>query len=165
MRLIRWLVLGALLASPEVVLAQRASSVLTLKTSAPSATGAGAFVVETLGATAGSVLGFAVIYATADDCDVEDLGCNIGKAGLGIVTSTVGATLGAVLAGNMADTRPSGLGAALGAIAGAAAGLGMWHLFTEELDISNSPTVAIGAYSVTQGVLTALGSRIGRSLK
>ena len=58
------------------------------------------------------------------------------------------------------DTDPSLLGASLGAIAGAGVGVGLWHLFTEELDIGNSPLIAVLTYSTAQGLASALGSRL-----
>ena len=156
--------LMAVLMMPQLAHGQRASSVLAAKPGA--AAGAGAFVIEGFGATAGSFAGMvAVVLATRDDCDVEDLSCNLGNAGLGLLTSTAGAALGATLAGNLAATEPSGWGAIVGAVAGSVAGIGVWHLVTEELNISRSRKVAVASYSLTQGVVTALGSRIGAALR
>ncbi|HEX6252021.1 MAG TPA: hypothetical protein VFZ56_11360 [Gemmatimonadaceae bacterium] len=123
-------------------------------------TGTRAFAIEAAGATAGSLLGFGVVYLARDSCGVEDLGCTIRKAGLGIGLSTVGAAAGGYFAGRAGGTNPSGWGSALGAVAGAAAGVGAWHLFTEELDVANSPAAAIAVYAVTQGLLTAAVSRL-----
>ena len=131
-----------------------------------SRTGAGAFMAETLGATAGSLVGFGLVYLGREACTHPDeLACAIRGAALGIGASTVGAVLGDHLAGRAAGSDPSTLGAALGAVVGAAAGVGAWHLFTEELDITNEPAVAILAYSLTQGLLTAAGSRIAHRLR
>lgn len=77
-------------------------------------TGARAFAIEAAGATAGSLLGFGVVYLARDSCGVEDLGCTIKKAGLGIGLSTVGAAAGNHMAGRLGGTNPSGWGAALG---------------------------------------------------
>jgi hypothetical protein len=123
-------------------------------------TGARAFAIEAAGATAGSLVGFGVVYLTRDGCGVEDLGCTIKKAGLGIGLSTVGAAVGSHVAGRVGGTNPSGWGGALGAVLGAAAGVGAWHLFTEELDVANSPAAAIAVYAVTQGLITAAVSRL-----
>ena len=159
-----------ILASDAV--AQRAPSrfqnaQLTLETRAlPGApSSGGAFLIETVGGAAGSLLGFGLLYLIGNDCDVEDLGCNLEHAFGGIALSTATAAGGAYLAGRLADTQPSGVGAVLGSVAGAAAGIGMWHLFTEELDLVNNDLAAALSYSVTQGVVTALGSRIGRALR
>ena len=123
-------------------------------------TGARAFAIEAAGATAGSLLGFGVVYLARDSCGVEDLGCTIKRAGLGIGLSTVGAAAGNHIAGRLGETNPSGWGAVLGAVVGAAAGVGAWHLFTEELDVANNPAAAIAVYAVTQGLITAAGSRL-----
>lgn len=148
---------------PQAAGAQRAYSVLQ---AAPEKTGGAAFVVEALGATAGSLAGFSLIYLTnKDDCDPEDLECTLETGALALATSTVGAAVGNILAGNAAHTRPSGWGAAIGAIAGSVAGIGTWHLFTEEINVSDSAAFAIAVYAVTQGIVTALGSRIGAALR
>ena len=170
----RIVVVALLFLAPQLVQGQRASSVL-----APGVggrwravagdgfqdSGRSAFLIEAVGATAGSLAGFGAIYLFKNDCDSEDLECILETGGLALVTSTVGAAVGAMLAGNRGDTAPSGWGAVLGAIAGSAAGIGTWHLFTEEINVSNSPAFAIGTYALTQGIVTAIGSRIGRALK
>ena len=129
-------------------------------------TGVSAFGAEALGASVGSALGFGLIYLSQkDECDVEDLSCNLSNAALGIAVGTAGAAVGDYLAGKLFDTRPSVTGAVIGALAGAAAGIGTWHLFTEDLDLVNKSQAATGVYVITQGVVTALGSRIVRALK
>lgn len=140
---------------------------LTLETRAlTGAPGSGqAFLVEAAGGVAGSLLGFGLVYLMGNDCDVEDLACNLEHAFGGIALSTATSAAGTYLAGRLGDTQPSGFGAILGSAAGAAAGIGMWHLFTEELDLINNDLAATLSYSVTQGIVTALGSRIGRALR
>src|SRR5262245_41826684 len=131
-----------------------------------SRSGFSAFAVEALGATAGSALGFGAIYLSRrDECEVEDLSCNLENAAAGVAVGTIGSAVGAYVSGRVFDTQPSGVGAALGAVAGAAAGLGMWHLFTEELNLVNKSGAATATYVVTQGIVTALGSRLVRALK
>jgi len=126
--------------------------------------GSSAFLIEAAGGIAGSLAGFALVYSTADDCESEDLTCNLGKAAGAIATSTAAAAAGVFLAGRLGKTEPSGAGAALGAVAGAAAGLGMAHLMTEELNLINSDAGAIITLCVTQGLVSALGSRIAKKL-
>lgn len=140
-------------------------SALSLHATTLQQTGASALATEAAGATIGSLIGFGAVYLTREGCDADDLGCVLERVSVGLVLSTVGAAAGAHLAGNWRDTQPSGWGATLGAIVGAAGGLGAWHLFTEELDISNDPAVAILGYSLTQGIFTAIGSRIGKAMR
>lgn len=128
-------------------------------------TGAAAFLVEAAGGTAGSLAGFGVGYALADRCDSEDLVCNLENAGTALLAGTVLAALGTYVAGRLGDTEPSALGAGLGAVAGAAAGIGVWHLLTEELNVVTSDAGAVASYVVTQGIVTALGSRLVRALR
>src|SRR5688500_7998840 len=131
-----------------------------------SRTPAQAFAIEAAGGVAGSLVGFGLVYLVDDDdCSVEDLACNLENAFLGIALATVGAAAGTYLAGRAADTLPSLPGAALGAVAGAAAGIGTWHFFTEELDVVNNTEAAVVVYALTQGIVTALGSRLARALQ
>ena len=126
--------------------------------------GGSAFLIEAAGGIAGSLAGFALVYSAADDCEPEDLACDLGHAGAAVGVSTAAAAGGVFLAGRLGKTDPSGVGAALGALVGAVAGLGMAHLVTEELNVVNSDAGAIITYSVTQGIVAALGSRIARGL-
>jgi hypothetical protein len=129
-----------------------------------SRTPAQAFAIEAAGGIAGSLIGFGVVLLGDGDCSVEDLGCHLERAFLGIVLGTLGSAAGSYLAGRAFETRPSGAGATLGAIVGAAAGIGAWHLFTEELDLVNRTEAAVIVYALTQGVMAALGSRLVRAL-
>jgi hypothetical protein len=128
-------------------------------------TGGSAFLIEAAGGIAGSLAGFALVYSTSGSCESEDLVCNLQHAGAAIAAGTVGAAGGTYIAGRLAHTQPSAVGAFLGAVVGAAAGIGVWHLATEELDVVKSDAGAIITYGVTQGVVAALGSRIGRALR
>lgn len=119
------------------------------------------FAVEATGGIAGSLIGFGAVYLlAADSCPVEDLGCNLRNAFSAIAVGTAGSAAGTILLGRARGTGPSVVGAIVGSIAGAAAGIGVWHLFTEEFDIINHREVAIVGFSVTQGIVTALGSRL-----
>lgn len=162
---------GALLAVPATADAQRRpeppSYSLASQLAQPSGsrTPVQAFAIEAAGGIAGSLLGFGIVYLGEEDCSVEDLGCHLENAFLGIVLGTIGSATGAYVAGRTFDTRPSGAGATLGAVAGAAAGIGTWHLFTEELDLVNRTEAAVAVYVITQGVFAALGSRLVRALQ
>lgn len=126
--------------------------------------GGSAFAIEALGGTAGSLAGVGVGLllsgAWTDRCNNEDLACLLRQIAATGVVSVAGATAGTYIAGRAADTGPSFVGGLLGAVAGAAAGAGVIHLLTEETRVAdNNATLAV-AYSVTQGIVSALGSRL-----
>ncbi|MGH7502188.1 MAG: hypothetical protein ACREL7_10570 [Longimicrobiales bacterium] len=129
---------------------------------APERAPVSAFLIETVGGTVGSAAGFGIALALTgpDDCHSDDLACTLRRLGISLLASAGGAATGDVLAGNMADTRPSPLGATIGSLAGIAAGVGIVHLFSEELDITRSDAALFVSYSLSQGILTALGSRL-----
>lgn len=159
-------------ALPAAVEAQRAAPAMRYAVVVPEpsaraqqASSGRAFLIEAAGGSIGSLLGFGVIYLVADDCDVEDTACLLESAFTAVAVGTVGSAVGSVLLGRAADTDPSLAGASLGALAGAAAGIGMWHLLTEELNVVQKSEVGVLVYAVTQGVVTALGSRVVRALR
>ena len=163
---------GALVAGPATGSAQpvvRRSEVtfsaVQLSVHSGSRTPAQAFAIEAAGGVAGSLIGFGVVLLGEDECDVEDLGCHLERAFLGIALGTLASAAGTYLAGRAFDTQPSGAGATLGAVVGAATGIGAWHLFTEELDLVNRTEAAVVVYALAQGVMAALGSRLLRSLQ
>ena len=129
--------------------------------------GAAAWGIEAVGGTLGSLAGFGAGILLAEDQDCEDdLQCELTQAGVAVGLATMGATLGNWAIGRAADTGPSFAGAAVGSLVGAAAGIGVVKLL-DEMDSSSSPSqgaIVVG-FSVTQGVLTALGSRIGAALR
>ena len=167
----RILLLFVLLFAPNRIAAQQATSVFGAAGARPAALvaavpgGGASFAIEAAGGIGGSLLGFGLVYLLGNDCDVEDLGCNLETAFGAMALGTAVSAGGAYLAGRLADTQPSGVGAVLGSVAGAAAGVGLWHLFTEELDLVNNDKAAVLSYSVAQGIVTALGSRIGRAIR
>lgn len=124
-----------------------------------------AFVIEAAGGAAASFAAFSVMAAALEECDVDDLACDISSVAASVGVATIASAGGAYLAGSLARTGPSALGAAIGSLVGAAAGVGAWHFIKEEIDIGTSDAGAIAIYAVTQGVVTALGSRIVRALK
>ena len=124
-----------------------------------------AFLIEAAGASAGSLAGFTITAAALDDCGVDDLACDIGHVALATGVATAGAAGGAIVIGKWADTNPSTGGAIVGALVGAAAGIGMWHFVKEEVNVGTSDTGSRVVYAVTQGLVTALGSRLFRSLR
>ena len=134
---------------------------------ARTTSGSSAFAVETLGATAGSVAGVVLGLAVSrpDRCGVDDLECTIRGLGVAGVGSVIGATAGAVVAGRSRDTRPSSIGAFVGAVAGAFAGVGLVHALTEEANLKLERPLTVGVYSLAQGIITAIGSRLGASIR
>ena len=129
--------------------------------------GVSAFAIEAAGGTVGSLAGVAVGLAAAriDSCDSEDLACILSGLSVGGLGGVVGATLGTVVAGRRFDTRPSTAGAIVGSLVGVAAGLGVVHLITEEASTRLGRVGGVLVFSTTQGLVTALGSRIGASIR
>jgi hypothetical protein len=123
--------------------------------------GVAAFGLEAAGAVGGSLVGvgLGILIAQPDDCG-EDLSCTLNDVALVGLSSAVGAAGGDYLVGRLADTDPDLLGAALGAVLGAAAGAGLLKLLEEAGTGANEGAVAVISFSVTQGLLTAAGSRI-----
>lgn len=129
--------------------------------------GVSAFAIETAGGTVGSLAGVALGLAVArvDSCDSEDLACILSGLSIGGLGGVIGATLGTVVVGRRFDTRPSTAGAIAGSLVGVAAGLGVVHLITEEASTSLGRVGGVLVFSTTQGLVTALGSRIGASIR
>jgi hypothetical protein len=122
------------------------------------------FLIEAASASAGSYAGFSIGAAATNECGIDDLECDIGRVAAATGVATLGAASGAYLVGKWAGTEPSGVGAIVGAVAGAAAGFGAWHFVREEVNVNTSNTGSRVIYSVTQGLVTALGSRLFRRL-
>ncbi|MCI0435309.1 MAG: hypothetical protein L0271_16960 [Gemmatimonadetes bacterium] len=126
-----------------------------------------ALLVESAGGILGSGagLGLGLLLADAGGCVSDDISCYIENAAIAAAISTIGSGLGTNLAGRIGSTRPSAVAGWIGAIAGAAAGIGVTHLLAEELDLTRSDLVLAFSYSITQGVVSAVGSRIGAWLR
>ena len=132
---------------------------------APS--GGRAFTVEAAGGVIGSAAGAALGLAVSrvDDCGVDDLACTIQGLGAAGIGSVIGATAGTIIAGKAIRSRPSGVGSFVGSVAGAVAGVALIHGITEEANLKLEQPMTIVVYSVTQGIVTALGSRLVASLR
>lgn len=109
--------------------------------SSPLATadGSGAFVLEALGGSVGALAGIAIV-GLSSTCGHEDLGCVIRRVGAGGVAGAVGAALGAVV--------------------GTGVGLGVHYLFNRDSDRNLGDGVVVPIFVISQGTLSALGSRI-----
>jgi hypothetical protein len=130
--------------------------------------GAPPLVVEWLGGAAGSAAGFGIGLALGGDCGTDDLACLINDAAVAVLLGTVGAAAGTWTAGRLGETGPSGWGATIGSVAGAFAAIGVTHLLSEELNVLDTGDGDVGlvlAYAVTQGFVSAAGSRLFAALR
>jgi hypothetical protein len=124
------------------------------------------YLVELIGGVGGSAIGFgAVVLLTDEGACGENLSCTLGNAALALTAATMGSGVGAYSIGRTFDTEPSGLGVILGTFLGVVAAVGMDTLLANEMgwslgDVGHTATVAI-----TQGAITALGSRLVTSLR
>lgn len=146
--------IGVLLAAPAPCSAQ-----------APSTTAA--FVTEAAGASVGSAIGFGTVLLLnrrGSGCG-DDVSCAISNVAAAVALGTAGAASGAYIGGSLRDTRPSLTGALIGSVAGAAAAIGVNHLVTEEASTELSDASTIALFAITQGVVTALGSRIVAAIR
>ncbi|MGK2962546.1 MAG: hypothetical protein ACSLFK_10425 [Gemmatimonadaceae bacterium] len=126
-----------------------------------------AFAVEAAGGIIGSAAGAVagLVISEVDECSVEDLGCTIKGLGVAGIGSAIGATAGTYLAGRSAGSRPSLFGAVLGSAVGVVAGAAVVHGLTEEANLHLDKPMTIAAYSITHGIVAALGSRLFASLR
>ncbi|HEX6134784.1 MAG TPA: hypothetical protein VFZ24_12525 [Longimicrobiales bacterium] len=120
-----------------------------------------AFGIESLGGIAGSAAGFGAVALLAGDCAAE-LTCALGTATTAVLMGTAVSAGGAYLFGRLAGTEPNGPGAIIGALAGAAAVIGVDHVLS---NVNTSDSGRRVAYALSQGLLTAAGSRIGALLR
>jgi hypothetical protein len=128
--------------------------------------GGEAWAIEAAGGSVGSLVGFGVGALMArGDCEAEDLECYLDAVGRVLLTASAGATLGTWGLGKATDTEPSLVGAALGSLAGALAGAGVIKLIDEASSNSDAGGGAVIGFSIAQGAVTALGSRIGAALR
>lgn len=119
----------------------------------------GDFVLEAGGASLGSLVGIGLV-ALGTECGVEDLGCMIGKAGLSGVAGVAGATIGAQVAARGTGSPRSVAGALLGGVVGTGVGLGVHWLLNEGTDVNLDDGAVVPIFVLSQGVFTALGSRV-----
>jgi len=143
-----------------------AALLLASPAGAQERTTAAEFSIEAAGGTLGSALGVGIGLLIADpgDCDGEDLQCILEGLGVTGLVAAATAPLGTVLAGRAYDTEPSMLGAVLGSVAGVAVGLGVIKLFDE----AGVPLEGLGAgvaFTLSHGIVTALGSRLVAALR
>jgi hypothetical protein len=126
-----------------------------------------AFAAEAAGGAIGSAAGAVVglVISRQSSCGVEDLACTIKSLGVAGVGSFVGAAAGALLAGRAADSNPSLIGAVLGSAVGVVAGVAVVHGLTEEVNLRLEKPLTVAVYSITHGIVTAIGSRLVASIR
>jgi hypothetical protein len=139
----------ALLVGAEPVYAQRAT-----RTADPKA-----FILETLGGSAGSLVGMGIV-AFRSNCDVEDLRCLLLTVGAGGALGALGATIGTSLTARAMNSPRSTPGAALGAIAGTGVGLGVHWLLNNSSDRNLGDKIVVPIFVISQGLFATLGSRV-----
>lgn len=125
------------------------------------------FLIEWGGGSVGSAIGggIGLLIASESDCPTDDLACTFEKAGIALAASALGSAAGTWFAGDMGETEPSGLGASIGALLGVPAGIGVVHLLSEDTGWVQSDPVLFASYALTQGIVSAIGSRIVASLR
>jgi hypothetical protein len=128
--------------------------------------GVGAFAVEALGGTLGSAagLGLGILITDPGRCS-DDLTCTLESLGVALGISGAGSGIGSFLSGRLADTDPSTIGGLIGGLLAIPAGVGVAHLLSEEMELTREDFLLAASYSLTQGIITALGSRIGAALR
>jgi hypothetical protein len=143
-----------------------AAPLLVTPLGAQERSGGAAFGIEAAGGTLGSGVGVGLGLLISDpaDCDAEDVACILEGLGVTGLVAAAAAPVGSVLLGRANDTEPSLLGAAIGSVAGIAVGLGVIKL----LDEGGATLNGLGAgvvFTVSHGVVTALGSRLVAALR
>ena len=127
--------------------------------SAVQPNGGGAFLVEALGGSLGSLAGIAVVGLSAG-CGHENLECVILRVGAGGAVGAVGATVGTELAARYTGSKRSVLGAALGAVVGTGVGLGIHALLNQNSDRNLGDPIVVPIFVIAQGAFAAIGSRV-----
>ena len=135
----------------------------TMRFEQPKVDDSGSFMLEALAGTVGSLAGIGIVGLTSK-CDVEDLGCTILTVGAGGALGIVGATAGTSLMARRTGARRSLVGAALGATVGTGIGLGIHYLLNQSSDRNLGDQIVIPIFVLSQGTVSALGSRlVGRA--
>jgi hypothetical protein len=121
-----------------------------------------AFAIDAAGGVTGAGLGFGLVSALQSECsrDGDLVSCTIGPAASALLASTVLSTTGTILVGRAAHTKPSVGGAVAGALAGAVVAVGVDHLIREELRVRTNRFGTGVTVAMTQGLFTAIGSRL-----
>ena len=119
----------------------------------------GAYLLEALGGTAGSFVGMGLV-GLVSNCGVDDLVCLLKTVGAGGVAGVVGATVGVSLVARATGSRRSIAGAALGAVVGTGLGVLIHIGLDRGTDRNLDDVIVIPIFTVSQGTIAALGSRL-----
>jgi hypothetical protein len=119
----------------------------------------GAYFLEALGGTAGSLLGMGLI-GLASHCGVDDLACLIETVGAAGAAGVLGSTIGVSLVARATGSRRSIPGAVIGAVVGTGFGLGVHYVLNKGSDRNLDDVVVIPIFTLSQGTIAALGSRL-----
>jgi hypothetical protein len=136
-----------------------APRVLRSVSSAAAPNSGGAFFVEALGGSLGSLVGVGIVGLSAA-CGHEDLGCVIYTVGAGGIVGALGATIGTEVAARYTGSKRSVLGAALGAAVGTGVGLGIHALVNRNSDRNLGDPIVVPIFVIAQGTFAAIGSRM-----
>ena len=166
-------VLACTLAGPSAALAQGADEVSTARAlltervaqEAP-AVRAPVFITEWAGGSLGSMagLGLGLAISRPDRCDGDDIECVFDRLGIVWLVTSLGAGAGVQIGGRLGDTNPSLTGALIGGVLGAAVGAVALAMLDEASRGTTDGVLGVATFSVTQGLVSALGSRIGRAI-
>ena len=124
------------------------------------------FIPEWAGGTLGSMagLGLGLAIARPDRCGGDDIECVFDRLGTVWLTSSLGAGAGVQIGGRLGKTNPSLTGALIGGVSGAAVGAVALAVLEEASPGTTDGVLGMATFSLTQGLLSALGSRIGRAI-
>jgi hypothetical protein len=125
------------------------------------------FVMEWLGGTAGSAasfgLGIALANCDDDPDDFINIDCAVNAALVTLLISIPASVVGTYFLGQAVDSQPSAGGAFIGSIVGMVGGILVANAL--DSDSSDNDVALVLGYAATQGLFTAIGSRIGAALR
>lgn len=130
---------------------------------APDVPPRSSFAAEALGASVGSLAGLVTVGLITENvvgvgCG-DNWGCAWGSWALaGVLGGTVGSVAGAQIGTRLSGGIPSFKGQVAGASVGIIAGAGLAYISASFLQAEKASVLLV--YPVTQGLLTALGSRL-----
>lgn len=119
----------------------------------------GAYFLEALGGSAGSFIGMGLV-GLVSNCGVDDLVCLLKTVGAGGVAGVVGATIGVSLVARATGSKRSIPGAVLGAVVGTGLGVLIHIALDRGTDRNLDDVIVIPIFTVSQGTIAALGSRL-----
>jgi hypothetical protein len=140
--------------------ASASHAITGITATAPAPNTSGAFVIEAVGGSLGSLAGMGLLVALTKACDTDDLACVITKVGAGGAIGVAGATVGTTFAARHTGSDRSVLGAALGGVVGTGAGLGIHWLLNRGTANNLGDWIVVPIFTLSQGTFAAAGSRL-----